>query len=903
MTNINQILYGLLCLIVGLTFITFSLDIRILILINLTFIILSLGLATGLSNLETSLRLMKLLEVNQDVNMRCLKFSMVNNNLLEGEDLFKGIYDTLMGNTEFVDFGFKKIIILSVTLESGKEYNLHCNILLTNETPFEDYYYYVSDDLGNYHNLQYGYHNESVLRYNVLCWNVDNLQNLKIKQTYNALDLKGVDSKTRNIVKTINRNKGLEIEKKTYSTKASSTKKWYKGLITPISLINSKGILKQKHVNPLFTMDLETISLTGPQREAKLEEIVVAISSCGFYNNKIDTQLFLIDHNLLQMNQELAVKELWNKYFNYLEEVIKNEITLIDKLTIFAHNLGDFDGYFLYKGLMLNYNPEQVTAIIDETNTFISITNLFPLIEWKDSLRIFPCSLDMLCKMFSVEGKIAPYNSKFNNIDLFNNDELLQEFKQYALQDAKALYDALRNAQSIYFEEFKIDIISVYSTSTLSLKIYRTNFQTESIYILPNNLDAFVRNGYFGGGTDCYKAYAKKVYYYDVNSIYPFAMLKPMPHKVLNDGKVIDLSNRTLDSFFGLVHARIFCPLNMSRPVLPYHFEGKTIYPVGTWTGTYFSEELKAVQKLGYQITPIRGLEFSKADLFSGYVKHFYDKKRNAVGVERDVAKLQLNTFYGYFGRHLISLMTSNIRMDDLEKVLLTRVVKSTTPINDEYITVLTKTNINHSMLELLNNEFKTIGTDNQYVMSNVAIAAAVTSYARIHMIPFKIDPNTLYTDTDSYFTTKPIDPTLLGLDIGLMKDELKGQVIEEAYFLGCKQYGYYIIDSNGQRKEFSVFSGVPRNSLTFKEVKAIFEGEVITKTIPNRFYKTFTSLSITIKDTTISISNTNKKELVNNNYLPPKLNNGYHDSFKSLYNKFRNLIIKNLKKIIKFKE
>ena len=42
-------------------------------------------------------------------------------------------------------------------------------------------------------------------------------------------------------------------------------------------------------------------------------------------------------------------------------------------------------------------------------------------------------------------------------------------------------------------------------------------------------------------------------------------------------------------------------------------------------------------------------------------------------------------------------------------------------------------------------------------IQSNVAIAAAITSYARIHMIPFKIDPHTIYTDTDSVMTKKKI--------------------------------------------------------------------------------------------------------------------------------------------------
>jgi hypothetical protein len=412
-------------------------------------------------------------------------------------------------------------------------------------------------------------------------------------------------------------------------------------------------------------------------------------------------------------------------------------------------------------------------------------------------------------------------------------------------------------------------------------------------------MDAFIRKGYYGGGTDVYEGYAQLVYYYDVNSLYPFAMLNPMPHKALNQGKIIDLSNRSLDSFFGFAEVKIFCPLNMAKPVLPFHKDGKTIYPVGSWTATYFSEELKAIQSLGYQITLIKGIEFDKTDLFSGYVKHFYDKKKYAkTATEREMAKLQLNNLYGYFGRKQIGLVTTNVRNDELTNILSCRIVKAINPINEDYSTILTYSNINQNLLELLNNEFQTIGSDTNFVMSNVAIAAAVTSYARIHMIPFKIDPNTLYTDTDSHFTTKPIDPSLLGLDIGLMKDELKGQLIQEAYFIGPKKYGYYIIDPvTGQRKEFSVFSGVPRNSLSFQDVKSIYNGKTITKIVPNRFYKSFNDLNITIKDSTITIKNTNDKKLVNNKYLPPVINSGYNDPFKILFNKFRNIIIKNLKK------
>jgi DNA polymerase type B, organellar and viral len=293
---------------------------------------------------------------------------------------------------------------------------------------------------------------------------------------------------------------------------------------------------------------------------------------------------------------------------------------------------------------MLCYNPDHVSSIIDDTNTFISIQHKdVPIIEWKDSLRIFPTSLNNLCRMFGADGKSMSYNDNFKSINIFNNSELLELFIKYSLQDAKSLFKALHTAQFIYFDKFKVDIESVYSTATLSLKIFRTMFQQEQMFILPPNIDITIRSAYFGGGTDVYKAYAQNVYYYDVNSLYPYAMLNDMPNDILHNGKLIDLTYRSLDSFFGFAHVKIVCPLDMERPVLPYHHEGKTIYPVGSWQGVYFSEELKAVEKLGYQIILIKGYEFTKFKPFNGYINNFYEIKKNSTSVERDIAKLQLN--------------------------------------------------------------------------------------------------------------------------------------------------------------------------------------------------------------------------------------------------------------------
>jgi hypothetical protein len=119
-------------------------------------------------------------------------------------------------------------------------------------------------------------------------------------------------------------------------------KHWSAGKIAPISLVNNKGQLKQKNVVPFFTIDIETINYNNVQ-------LPIAISSCGSVNGFLESKIFLIDNFTLEYNTELALYNLWKQYFKYLENLILNSETIFYYLTNFAHNLGEFYGYFYIK--------------------------------------------------------------------------------------------------------------------------------------------------------------------------------------------------------------------------------------------------------------------------------------------------------------------------------------------------------------------------------------------------------------------------------------------------------------------------------------------------------------------------------------------------------------------------
>jgi hypothetical protein len=617
-----------------------------------------------------------LYHITFDSDLRSKTFHMSNNSLLEGKEMFRALYNTLFTNKEFLSFGSTKIIILFAINPNGTQFTVHHNILVNNYTSFDTYYSIIRDKLEYFYDSdEYELNIHTLLDMHV--WDMSHLSNKDIKVSSRALN------------------------KRMFSTSARQLGSFKSPIIAPIPVDNHETT-----GTPVGAIDLETINILSGTGQGVQETVCIS-----FYNKELGSKLFLIDYNLLEANSQEAISKLWKEFFIYLEEVIIIEHPLI---TIFAHNLGSFDGYFLYKQLSLfvENNPiseleegimrmnSDISCLLDKQKKFITIK--YRGITFKDSYRLFPVSLANLCKITGTKGKIEAYNAVYNEIAFFKDAGLIESFISYARQDSKALYDALIKLQNIYLEKYKVNLTTVFSTSTLSLKIFRTNFQKEIIPILSKGEDSFIRPSYFGGATDYYKAYGENLYYYDVTSLYPFAMCKPLPGKLVKIHKTNE--EIKLDNFFGFINCEITIDSNVLKPMVPFKHKGKTIFPTGTLSGVYFSEEIKAFNKLdGYKIKLLNGYEFEKVYYFNEYIQDFFNQKKVSLGAERFIAKMHLNQLYGYFGRSYDVINTININSLELKKLLTHKLLKTFIKLANNLHVVLIEGNTSAKIVDTLN--------------------------------------------------------------------------------------------------------------------------------------------------------------------------------------------------------
>jgi hypothetical protein len=279
------------------------------------------------------------------------------------------------------------------------------------------------------------------------------------------------------------------------------------------------------------------------------------------------------------------------------------------------------------------------------------------------------------------------------------------------------------------------------------------------------------RESYYGGRVECWRIGrlpANKTYYYlDVNSMYPYVMksfsypVELIGYRVKNT--VQDIANEIEKGYGVIAKVRVKTDL----PVFPYRTKSKLIFPIGEFTTTLCTPELKFGLEHNLIVEVKEASYYTVAPIFADYVQFFYENrlvaKANKDKIHDLMYKLFLNGLYGKFGQ-----LADNYEIcgeDDINKI----------GVEYEYNA---DTGEKRLIKTFGGTRFEKVGEDESF-NSFPAVAAHVTSQARQHLFKYIMQAgikNVLYMDTDSMFVTeegyKRCESILSGKILGAMKLE-----------------------------------------------------------------------------------------------------------------------------------
>jgi len=294
--------------------------------------------------------------------------------------------------------------------------------------------------------------------------------------------------------------------------------------------------------------------------------------------------------------------------------------------------------------------------------------------------------------------------------------------------------------------------------ASTSLKMWRMSYQPLNLikeeYILKDaSVKSFIFSGYYGGRTEVFKRGTfDKVYYYDVNSLYPSVMRMPFPLPQ----SVKHIPNREVSlnyimDYEGVTECRVKVT-NIDKPLLPFRHNEKLCFPTGTFIGTWNNCELRKAIELGYEIEPLKQIIYTEVFYpFKSFVENMFKLRRQYQELNNPyefVVKILMNCLYGKFGSKYIE----NYQIIDLATI---------EGGYEGFIKLVGSKDYDFKDGKIIIKNIKEFNG----IYSFPILASYVTSYARLHMYKYLEDDNIVYTDTDSVISTVPLNEnsTLLG--------------------------------------------------------------------------------------------------------------------------------------------
>lgn len=488
----------------------------------------------------------------------------------------------------------------------------------------------------------------------------------------------------------------------------------------------------------------------------------------------------------------------------------------VDRCKFYAHNL-NYD-YAIIRS-WAHFNKDKVKCrfnefILPSLKKVIKATLKFnskKIIYLLDSYVLFLSPLATVMKGFTtLEKGETPI---FNTID---DVKITDEHIEYCLNDSIGLAIALKKrlaygGTSLTLASGAKKIWKKMVVDRYTNRVYNLNL----FPLLPDTVDKELRSAYKGGY--CYlnpmyaeKKLKRKIEVYDVNSMYPDAMLKSMPfgkpRKVNNEVKVTEnyllgVQKFSVKSAY-LKEDRIphistggnnrFGSIQYDEKITEY-------LPIEKRTFFLTLQEFELFKKSYYY----EGLEFhggylfkSSRELFNEYIEKFWEMKKSDIKAIKTIGKYFLNSLYGKFGENPLKEEISIEFKEDIQKFVKT------------------------------GEETKPAGY--------LPVAIFTTSYSRIKLIEavYTIGyDNFIYSDTDSIHCFKNKNTKKLQIDkekMGYWKYEY---LCKEAKYLRVKRYIQF--KDNGDLK--IVCAGIPQKYLVpvINTIDDFYEGRpIMTKKV-----------------------------------------------------------------------
>ena len=412
---------------------------------------------------------------------------------------------------------------------------------------------------------------------------------------------------------------------------------WGERLITIDNgkIVNTKQNIKLKALElpsykPLF-VENSNIGVIDIETYRTIDN-TFKVYALGFKTNlDVKSKIYYVDKTSLDSDKIVL---------SLVDELLRSKY---ENITFYCHNLAGYDIVFILS-ILYNYN-DTVSYVRNEKEALnnhkykvnctlredkiikVKISKGAGSFIILDSYAMLPNKLSKLGEDFDVpvlkskfpymfattdhlfyEG-VMPSIDNYEDITKEEYDSMFvgywsfyDETIKYLNNDLYSLHEVLTRANKQVFLDYNINMTESITISGLAVRIFLKDFYDSNIPdIDKTSLYRDIKQGYYGGITEVYKPTGNNLFYYDVNSLYPYVALQDMPGLICSKLNYYD-DKQDISSLFGFFYCSIDAPLNSYLGLLPLRTQSGLIFPLGKWEGWYFSEELKFAKEQGYNI-------------------------------------------------------------------------------------------------------------------------------------------------------------------------------------------------------------------------------------------------------------------------------------------------------------